>query len=244
MCIKAVAFDIGQTLICYNNPLNWQALYPAALRQVMETCGLVYTKQAEELAAAILAKYNTRVNPREYEVTSDTIFFEILRAWQVGIASLQAAKTTFFSFFQSGAACFDDTVYVLQSLKASGVKMGALTDVAYGMDNEFALQDVVEIRKFLDVCLTSNDVGFRKPHSMGYNLLQKEFDMPANQIMFVGDEEKDIIGANNVGFISVLVNRTVQTKNFGQAFTVSNLRELLGTVASPLMTNVTGRNVQ
>ena len=43
-----------------------------------------------------------------------------------------------------------------------------LTDVPYGMDREFVLEDCRPIIDHIDVLLTSVDVGYRKPHVEGY----------------------------------------------------------------------------
>ena len=45
--------------------------------------------------------------------------------------------------------------------------------------------------------------------------------------MYVGDEEKDIVGANRLGITSVLINRTETTADFGQTYTIQSLHELL-----------------
>jgi len=232
MPIKAVAFDVGQTLIHYKNPLNWQALYSPALKQVMDACNFAHSLEADAEAQAILTKYNTRVNYREYEVASDTIFSEILHSWCVDASKLSIAKEAFYSYFRADATCFEDTEFVLQELKKRSIKIGALTDVAYGMDNEYALEDIAPIRHYFNVCLTSNDVGFRKPNAKGFRLLQDAFNLAADEIAFVGDEEKDIVGANNVGFLSILVNRDASgdNKNWGQKHTVCTLSDILAII--------------
>ena len=230
MDIKAVAFDVGETLVYYNNSLNWQDLYPSAIKQIMAVCNMDYDINADKIARKILEKYNTRVNFREYEVSSDIIFSEILDGWQMSMDKLEVSKQAFYSYFQKGAKCYDDAELVLQSLKNIGIKVGILTDVAYGMDNKYALSDISSIQEHIDICLTSNDVRYRKPHTKGYLILQEYFNVANNQIAFVGNEEKDIIGANNAGFISVLIKRDDTEKNWGQKFTVFNLSEILDIV--------------
>jgi len=227
MDIKAIAFDVGETLVYYNNFMNWQTLYPPAIKQVMSDCNMDYNFEADENAQKILTKYNTRVNFREYEVSSDIIFSEILSSWQVNIEKLPTAKQAFYGYFQRGAKYYEDTELVLQTLKNRGIKTGVLTDVAYGMDNEYALSDLTSIEKYIDICLTSNDVGYRKPNIAGYLLLQKSFNVQNNQIAFVGNEEKDIIGANNAGFISILIQRDNEETNWGQKYTIQKLSEIL-----------------
>ena len=228
MNIKAVIFDVGHTLIRYSTPLNWQALYPQAIKQMMKACGVGYTEGAEATAQNILTKYNTRINFREYEVSSDDIFSEILNAWKVTAGKIQIVKEAFYRYFQKDVSFYEDTEMTLKSLKKRGIMIGVLTDVAYGMDNEYALSDLAEIIKYIDLCLTSRDVGFRKPNVSGYKMLQKSFDLLSEEIVFVGDEEKDIIGANNAGMISALINRDNNVRNYSQHYTIKSLSEIFG----------------
>ena len=259
MTIKAVGFDIGHTLIRYNNPLNWKALYPAALSDVLRACGIRKTNDRIAAAGAVLSKYNTRENYREYEVTSDTIFTEIFDAWGIPVGAVPhvafpsvsrspgydaiprvaedcdpytAAKEAFYGFFRADAAPFPDTVPTLDALRTMGIPMGFTTDVAYAMDNKYALKDIAEIRNYFDAGFTSTDIGFRKPNAAGYNALARALCVPAQQMMYVGDEEKDIVGANNVGMVSVLVNRSGEAKNWGQDYTVGSLCEIVKIISS------------
>ena len=39
--IKAVSFDLGDTLVSYGKPLNWKSLYIPALKSVTEKCKFV-----------------------------------------------------------------------------------------------------------------------------------------------------------------------------------------------------------
>ena len=224
--IRAVGFDIGHTLIKYDNPLNWKSLYHPALQSVVKSCEIIESDDRIDIATRVLLKYNTRENYREYEVSSDIIFNEILEAWEVNKTYLYRAKEAFYSYFQADAICFDDTVTALERLSADGLKLGFLTDVAYGMDNRFAFKDVAAIKHYFDVCLSSVDVGFRKPNKMGYTMLSKGMDVEPSQMMYVGDEEKDIIGANKFGAVSVLINRTGEQLEFGQQYTIGSLLEI------------------
>lgn len=51
--------------------------------------------------------------------------------------------------------------------------------------------------------------------------------IPNDKIAYIGDEQKDIDGANSIGLISILINRSSETKNWGQDHTISKLSELL-----------------
>ena len=82
------------------------------------------------------------------------------------------------------------------------------------MDNEFALADINEIKDYIQYPVTSNDVGLRKPNTKGLLFLSEKMNIPLSQMVMVGDEEKDIICANNAGVYSVLINRSEEYKDF------------------------------
>jgi len=227
MPIKAVGFDIGQTLINYNAPLNWKSLHPNALRNVMSACRFVEQDNKIDLAVEILSKYNTREHYREYEVSSDTIFKEIFDAWRQGYDKMAIAKEAFYGFFQAKAVCFDDTISTLAALSSKGILLGFTTDVAYGMDNTYALKDIAEISEYFDVGFTSNDIGYRKPNEQGFKMLLEALNIPPSQMMYIGDEEKDIVGSSGAGMVSVLINRSADVKDFGQKYTIKNLSEIM-----------------
>ena len=49
---------------------------------------------------------------------------------------------------------------------------------------------------------------------------------PAGEIAFVGDEIKDIQCAKGAGAKAVLINRTGETKDYGQDGEITDLREI------------------
>ncbi len=225
---RAIGFDLGETLIHYEGvPLNWQSLYQEALAQVAKICLYQGGKEALDQAGSILAKYNTRLYPRTSEVSADTIFGEVLMAW--GIADhllLNVAKRAFFSFFQRTMLTYVDTLPTLQTLKAKGIKIGILTDVPYGMEREYVEHDLQSIAEYIDVFITSVEAGYRKPDAHGYLELARRLDVQPDMMIFVGNEEKDIVGANNAGMLSVLLDREGKNISYGETWKISSLAEL------------------
>ncbi len=171
--IKAVAFDIGHTLVHYNHPIDWKTMYRPALEQTAMQCGYWLKIEDYNKAIDILMKYNTRINPREKEVSSDKIVGEILEAW-------------------GKSSC-----------------------------------DVIN---YFDLTLTSNDIGFRKPNIKGLRTIADKFGIAPEEMVYVGDEEKDIICANNGGAVSVLIDRKRKGSQFGQKYKIHSLGELCGII--------------
>ena len=177
---------------------------------------------------AVLLKYNTRVNPREYEVTSDIIFSELFHQWGMeDFSRIEVAKEAFYSFFFTNTSIYPDVMTALARLKDRGIKIGLLTDGAYGSDRQYTLYGTGELSTYLDVILTSTEVCFRKPHAAGYLRLAKELNTDVTDCIFVGDEEKDIVGANRVGMVSVLIDRHSHNPTWSQKHTVRSLEELI-----------------
>lgn len=226
--MKAIGFDLGKTLIDYNNvPLNWNQLYGQALIGIAKICKLTIDDSQLHLAQAILSKYNTRENPRVEEVNSVEIIREILECWNCSDESiLEQAENEFFSFFRKEIIVFPDTLEILKYLRMKNIKIGILTDVPYGMNSEYLSLDMEPIEDYVDIVLSSADVGFRKPNKQGFEQLADYFKCSFEDMVFVGDEEKDIVGANNLGIYSVLIDRDGKQSNFNQKKTIHTLTEL------------------
>ena len=169
MRIRAVVFDIGQTLVHYPIPLNWSALYRPVFEHIEQKLGLSLSEGAYEHIGKTLAKYNTRINPREKEVSSDLIFTEILEGTGIPGELKEAVKNEFYHYFRREARVYPEAEKVLAE------KMGA----------------------------------------------------PAREIAFVGDEIKDVQCAKNAGAVSVLINRTGETKDYGQDYEIKDLQEII-----------------
>lgn len=75
--------------------------------------------------------------------------------------------------------------------------------------------------------VTSVDVGYRKPHVLGYSKLASSLGVRSNELVFIGDEEKDIVGANKAGCFSVLIDRKNTRLSFGEKRRITTLTELI-----------------
>lgn len=227
MKIKAVIFDIGQTLVYYPVPLNWSALYRPAFERIAEKRRLNISENEYAHIGEVLAKYNTRINPREAEVSSDTIFTELLKGTSIPPEYLDVIKDDFYFFFRNDIKIYADAEETLQELKSGNILTGTLSDVAYGMDNSYALEDIKPLLKYIDLPFTSNDAGYRKPNGKGLEIISGKMNVLTSEMIFVGDEKKDMECARNAGAVSVLINRDSEEKDFGQDYVIRELKELI-----------------
>ncbi len=114
---------------------------------------------------------------------------------------------------------------MLTLLREQKIPVGILTDVPYGMPREFVERDLeaAKILGLFDVLLTSVEVGVRKPEAKGYLALAKRLSVAAEEMLYVGNEPKDVIGARSAGVFAVLLDRPGKGGDHGQHRTVSTL---------------------
>ena len=226
--MKAVAFDYGNTLTLSGMPLNWKDFYREALTVALAAAGSEINPDKLATGEKILFKYNTRVNERDYEVTSDMVFTDLFQAWGItDISLLKPAKDTFYSFFFTKTEVYPETESVLKELKKKNIKIGVLSNTAYGADKEYLIGRTPQINQYFDACLASTEVGFRKPHVKGFRQLLQMLQVQAEDCLFVGDEPVDVIGANKAGMVSVLINRSGEKLDYGQKYTINSLTDIL-----------------
>ena len=225
--IRGVGFDLGETLIFYRDtPLNWAALYPEALRCIARPCQAVPTTEQLIAAGEVLTRYNTRIVPRTSEVPAEEILPQVLHALGLdAFASLPAAIDSFFTFFQQQMCAYPETVEVLTALRKQSIPIGILTDVPYGMPRPFVQRDLdrAGISGLFDVLLTSVEVGVRKPETTGYIALAAHLGLAPEEMIYVGNEPKDIMGANRAGLSSVFLDRAGSGSDHGQRITIPTL---------------------
>lgn len=238
--IRAVGFDLGGTLMDYQGIApSWELAYDEALAAVVTTWDGELTEAMIAGGRETLRRYNTRLSPRVEEVDHLTIFGElldVLDAPEVGRVTLvEMAADAFFGIFRSHAIALPGAVETIRSLHRSGVRTGVLTDVPYGMPRRALLGHLAAAQLgMLDAALlTSVEVGTRKPDPEGFFCLAMVLGCAPAEVLFVGDEEKDIDGARAAGMTAALVWRgDGQSPQYGQHFTVASLSELPALVTS------------
>lgn len=240
--IRAAGFDLGDTLLFYRDtPLNWASLYPEALAAVATACGAVPTREQLAAATHVLKQHNTRLVPRTREVSANDILSSVLEAWSLDPAAhLHATIEAFFGFFQQHLCAYPETVPVLTRLRELQVPTGILTDVPYGMPRAFVQRDLdgAGLSSLFDTLVTSVEVGVRKPETAGYRTLAERLGVELHEMLYVGNEPKDVLGANRAGARSAFLDREDSGADHGQGFTISNLTGVLEIIRTTGTTQV------
>jgi len=224
---KNIIFDFGGTLADYEGlPKAWCDYYEEAFHAVANNLNVAFSKDSITRAIEILTRYNARVNPREYEISDETIFQEICEVLGLKESPKKEAKN-FYSYFQKKLVVYEETCKVLCELKERGCRIGVISDLPTAMPHETFLEDIGKIGFDFDVLLSSQTIGWRKPCIQGLEMISKDFGCSLSDLVYVGDEKKDMDMINKAGGISVLINRRNKEIDYNQKIQIKNLNELL-----------------
>lgn len=226
MGIKAVVFDIGGTLMEYRNMPNvWIDYYKTGFEFVREKLGLNISDSDIEKSVEVLKSYNPRVKYREEDIPPEVIFGDTCGQWKCPF-DLDEVVDVFYRSIGLTPYIYSETVPVLEKLKAEGFVIATLTDVATGMPDELHRSYFPELLPYFDMYVSSLSCGYRKPNPKGLRDISERFDISAEEMIFVGDEEKDIAVAKRFGCKSVLIDRKGRGEQLGQDFTITDLNGL------------------
>lgn len=227
MNIKAVVFDIGGTLMEYKNMPNvWIDYYKTGFEFVREKLGLNISDSDIEKTVEVLKSYNPRVNYRENDIAPEIIFADSCAHWKCDFKLFEVIDV-FYCSMGLDPYIYPETIPVLEKLKADGVIIATLTDVATGMPDELHKSYFPELMPYFDMYVSSQSCGYRKPNPKGLYDISEHFGISPDEMIFIGDEQKDITVTKRFGCRSVLIDRKGRREQFGQDFTVRDLNEFL-----------------
>jgi len=224
--MKVLVFDLGGTLMEYEGmPNSWVGYYHVGFEAINADFRLGLSQVDIQKSCEILTSKNARVVYREIEYTPNEIFAKVTAHWHKKM-DLDDIINSFFKGHELKPVIYKDTIDYLCHLRRKGIKIAALTDLPTAMPDEIFKKDIPEILSHLDLYVSSLTCGFRKPNKNGLLYISEYFGVDVCDLIFIGDEEKDIKAAKNASCVSVLIDRKNDKKDYGQDFTVTSLSEL------------------
>ena len=223
---KVIVFDLGGTLMRYEGmPHSWISYYQGAFEAVRDRYGLHLSGDDILRSVEILREYNPRYKPREVEYPSEFLFGEATGHWNTAVP-LTDIIDTFFEGIHLTARLYEDTVPTLTRLKEQGWRVAALTNLPSSMPDRLFRKDIPELLEMLDLYVSSETCGYRKPNPAGLISIARHYGVEPSRLIFVGDEKLDIGTAKNAGCRSVLICREPQPETFGEDDRIEGLEGL------------------
>ena len=210
--MKTVVFDLGGTLMQYvGMPYSWVDFYYEGFGAIIEKFKYDVPQETVEKSVQMLKEFNPRINYREIEYSAEYIFTKVLEPWHMDIA-IQSCIEIFWSGLQLKAEIYPETMNILHMLKEKGYAIAALTDLPSAMPDEIFKRDISQLLGYFDYYVSSSVSGYRKPNCRGLQMISEKFATPVEELIFVGDEEKDRKTAYNANCKFIWIRRTKKQK--------------------------------
>lgn len=234
MPIRAVLFDLADTLVSYYQPQDFMPI----LRRSLEAC-LQVLGQAPPSGEA-----RTDLIHRALELNQERADLAVwplderLRMLFGPYASLDTALTerlaqAFLQPVFATARVGHDTLPVLLGLKRRGVKTGIVSNTPWGSPGRVWRAELArhELLTAVDTVVFCQDVGWRKPHPTPFRRALEMIGVAAKDAAFVGDNPVwDVEGAESAGLLPILLGGRHPLHMSGRAIIAPTLPDVLVTV--------------
>jgi len=201
--IKAVTFDVGNTLIT-----TWPSV------------GYVYADIAARnglghLTSALLEERFRAVWPGRLHLTETRVGWEqLVDAVFEGLVEIPPSQSFFAEIYDRFAQAeawriYDDVLPVLDELAARGMRLAVISNW------DERLRDLLRRLRLdsrFEAIVVSSEVGHAKPDRAIFDGAAVKVGLPASQILHIGDSaEMDLHGARAAGFKALQICRGVAT---------------------------------
>ncbi|MFP3985331.1 MAG: HAD family hydrolase [Candidatus Bathyarchaeia archaeon] len=219
MKIKAVLFDVGETLIRATPPAE-------VMRKILEAFEI--KRSAEEIEEARKA-VEKNANIEELPILGEDFWVkwngQILE--DLGIRNntlFLAKKITELWWRYSEVELYPDAEKALELLKQKELKIGIITN---GLKSDIdEILPKIGLKEFFDVEVASNTIGKMKPCKEVFQHALKKLNVLPYETLFVGDTvQYDYEGATQCGLKALLVDRKNNVKENVEK--IESLTELL-----------------
>ncbi len=228
--IKAVFFDLYQTLIHYHPPREEvlsESLArrdikapPAELRRPILAGDEFFYRENARKRAGQRTEAETRAMWWQYQtVVLKTAGIEPQPEL---VASLLAdmQRTTF------KRVLFADVLPAFKALSGNHLKLGLISNVDKDIN---PLLDELGLSPYFDVVLTSSEVAATKPEPRIFKEAVKRAGVAAAEAIYVGDQyEIDVMGARGAGLKALLLDRDDYRRDVAAEEKIKTLKELKG----------------
>ena len=229
MAIRAILFDLGNTLVSYYT----SGEFPLVLRRCLWECVWALGQTEDHARDEDLFERALLLNREQpdFEVRPLAARLQELFGADESIdeASAEALGTAFLKPIFAMARLDPQAIPLLKALRGRGIKTAIVSNTPWGSPagpwraelTRHGLLDKVDATVF---CM---DVGWRKPHRAPFDRALSLLEVAPADALFVGDDHRwDVVGAQNAGLRPVLLESVVP-KPERECLTITNLADII-----------------
>jgi len=234
MPIRAVLFDLGDTLVSYYQPPDFMPI----LRRSLDAClqvlgrapldGEAWTDLIHQALELNQERADLAVWPLEERLR---MLFE--RYARLDTELIERLAQAFLQPIFATAQVGHDALPVLLGLKRRGVKTGIVSNTPWGSPGRVWRSELArhELLTAVDAVVFCQDVGWRKPHPAPFRRALELIGVAATDAAFVGDNPVwDVEGAESAGLLPILLGGRHPLHMSGRAIIAPTLPDVLVTV--------------
>ena len=202
--IKAVFFDRDNTLT-YKNPNAYKTFFD----MVEKISNKPFTLDNKKMFATfdqIKAKgYNT--NTYENEVLFYKQYYKQIvenECEKSDQQTKQVADQIFENMWLKDKCLFSDVLPTFAELKKQGIKIGIISDTTLSLQKSL---EALGLGEYIDCYTSSKEVGVMKPDPKIYLAAIDKLGLKPEECIYVDDYIDEVIGAQNLGFLALRINR-------------------------------------
>lgn len=232
MEVRAVLFDLGNTLVSYYRSDEFPLILRECLRSVATAAGLGLTQVAEEEMFQHALTLNREHGDHAVRPLDGRIRKLFQHSVDLDQTKLADGCRAFLAPIFHRAKLDPEAIHVLGELRRLGIKTAVVSNTPWGSSavawreelNRHGLVNKVDAVVF---CV---DVGWRKPHPAPFRKALELLSVASSEAVFVGDDPRwDIIGAERAGVRPILLSPDGSLDITG-CTVVRRLREVLDVI--------------
>src|SRR5262245_51421157 len=208
MPVRAVLFDLGNTLVRYYGSSE----FPEVLRRCLQECVTTLGLQLDSIRdgqlferALLLNREQPDLAVRPLAARLDELFGSYQHIDQAAAAVLSAA---FMRPIFAMARLDPTALPVLERLRSFGVKTAIVSNTPWGSPADLWRDELTRhgLLDKVDAAVFCMDVGWRKPHRAPFDRALSVLGVAPSEAIFVGDDQRwDVVGAHDAGLRPVLL---------------------------------------
>ncbi|MEM2918624.1 MAG: TIGR02253 family HAD-type hydrolase [Candidatus Altiarchaeota archaeon] len=217
-----IFFDIDNTL--YDSTLQVEQARKNAVKAMIEAGLNANQERALNELRKIVKRHGSNYSMHYNELVKKFNFEENPRIIAAGIVAYHNTKLAFLT-------PFPETVPTLLKLRELGYKLGVITDGKAIKQWEKLIR--LGLQHFFDLVLISEEIGIEKSDEKIFKFALEKIKCEPSEAIMVGDRlDKDILGANKIGMLTIKILRgryseqQPKIKDEKPLYEISNLREI------------------
>jgi HAD superfamily hydrolase (TIGR01509 family) len=228
--IRAVLFDLGNTLVGYYT----SAEFPSILRHCLRRCLEVQGWSGDDGREEALFEHALRLNQERADFAVRPLGDRLRELFDSnGMLDEFALASLGASFMQP---IFDlarpdpQALIVLKRLRRRGIKTAIVSNTPWGSPASAWRKELARhgLLQNVDAVVFCVDVGWRKPHRAPFDRALALLNVAPAEAVFIGDDARwDVAGAQNAGLRPVLLGSPATAPRLE---TIQNLQDLIGLV--------------